>query len=55
MSDNASFAARMRARFAANWRRIRRTIRNYSLLVFLLAILAFGAFFNRIVNFVVAG
>lgn len=55
MSDNAPFAAGMKARFAAKWERIRGTVRNYSLLFFLLAILVLGAFFNRIVNFVRPG
>lgn len=55
MSENAFFWTAMRARFASNWARIRPAIRNYFILVFLLAILMFGAFFNRIVNFVRPG
>lgn len=43
------------ARMAANWRRIRHVIRNYFILVFLLALLFFAVFFNRIVNFVHPG
>jgi prohibitin 2 len=55
MSDNANFRSTLRARFAANWARIRRSIRNYFILVFLLGILVFAACFNRIVNFVRPG
>ncbi len=55
MSETSSFNAVMKERLASNWARIRRTIRNYFILVFILMILFFGAFFNRIVNFVRPG
>ena len=55
MSDEATLPTTLRARLAANWARIRHTIRNYFLLVLLLTILFCGAFFNRIVNFVRPG
>ncbi|MDD2764701.1 MAG: prohibitin family protein [Opitutaceae bacterium] len=55
MSDHATFREKMIERFAANWARVRHTIRNYFILVFLLALLLFAAFFNRIVIFVHPG
>jgi regulator of protease activity HflC (stomatin/prohibitin superfamily) len=46
---------RLRALMKENWQRVRRSIRNYFILVFVLGLLFFGAFFRRIVNFVGPG
>ena len=53
--NNVTNTGSLRERIAANWRRIRPSIRNYFILVFLLGILFFAVFFNRIVNFVRPG
>ncbi len=53
--NNVTNAGGLRGRIIENWKRIRRTLRNYGILVFLLAILFVAAFFNRIVIFVHPG
>jgi prohibitin 2 len=53
--NNVTNTDSLRARIAANWRRIRPSIRNYFILVFLLGLLFFAVFFTRIVNLVQPG
>lgn len=45
----------LRERIADNWWRIRRTVKNYFILLFLLLVLTVTAFFHRIVNLVHPG
>jgi prohibitin 2 len=53
--NNVTNTGSLRERIATNWKRIRPSIRNYFILVFLLGILFFAVFFTRIVNFVHPG